>query len=170
MIKFLSCWITLIIVLFFISTSAMSQQINVKYHDGIVDLSNGQFHSYSLKYSSVVKEIFYNSSNRYLIVNLNGTYYQYCDIPSNVVDNWISAPSLGKFYIGRIKGEYDCRTYSSGASTSNETSNIVHGETAAIQSEVAPSDGTAHHGRSGTPLSPLLAIGLLSLIVLWLFR
>lgn len=34
--------------------------------------------------------MYYDSTNKYLIVKLKETYYHYCGISSNVVSNWIS--------------------------------------------------------------------------------
>jgi len=44
-----------------------------------------------------------------VIVNLAGTYYHYCEVPSAVFNNWRSADSMGQYYNSEIKGQYDCR-------------------------------------------------------------
>lgn len=80
--------------------------VEVKYYEN-VDVS--AFANLSLRPSSLVKEIYYKDSENYLIVNLKGTYYHYCKIPKNVVNNWVSSPSLGRYYISNIKGNFDCR-------------------------------------------------------------
>lgn len=99
-----------IFIVFFVCFShvALAKNIHVKYR-GVVDVENGQFVSYKLKPSSLVQEIYFDASNRYLIVNLNGTNYHYCGIEKNVVETWVSSESLGRFYNYNIKGNFDCR-------------------------------------------------------------
>lgn len=80
--------------------------VEVKYH-GNVDVST--FDNLHLKPSSFVKEIYYKKSEKYLIVNLKGTYYHYCRIPNYIVRNWVNASSLGRHYLSDIKGNFDCR-------------------------------------------------------------
>lgn len=108
--RFLVNSILIIILACLFASQVHAKQIYVKYR-GPVDTDNGHFHTYNLKSSSLVYEIFYDRPNSYLLVNLKGTFYHYCSIPSNVVNSWVSAPSLGRFYLGNIKGNYDCRIY-----------------------------------------------------------
>jgi hypothetical protein len=99
----------LILILFVFSVHA--RDINVKYRDGAVDVDNGNFVEFNLKDSSLIKEIFYDQANKYLLVRLQRTFYHYCSIPALVVNDWMSAPSLGKYYNVNVKGNYDCRIY-----------------------------------------------------------
>jgi hypothetical protein len=95
-----------ILILCLQSGIALSQEVNVKYR-GIVSLK--PFNCYELKESSLVKDICYDKSEKYLLVNLKGTFYHYCDIPNSVVSDWLSSNSLGRFYNSSVKGNYDCR-------------------------------------------------------------
>ena len=99
---------TLTLIIFLFVSCIHAQDINVKYR-GIVNVENGHFIDYPLKTSSLVKAIYYDESNEYLLVSLNGTFYHYCTIPVQVVNDWVDAPSLGKYYNAKIKGNYDCR-------------------------------------------------------------
>jgi hypothetical protein len=85
-----------------------AQDVNVKYR-GPVNVDNGHFVEYPLKQSSIVKAIYYDEPNEYLLVSLNGTFYHYCSIPMYVVNDWVGAPSLGGYYNAKVKGGYDCR-------------------------------------------------------------
>ncbi len=51
----------------------------------------------------------YDAEQEYVIVNLTGTYYHYCEVPQNVVNAWRAAESMGQFYNAAVKGRYDCR-------------------------------------------------------------
>ncbi len=97
------------LLLFLIVFSVYARDINVKYRDGAVNVDNGNFVEFDLKSSSLVKEIFYDQKNEYLLVRLKNTFYHCCSIPVVTVNNWISSPSLGKYYNANVNGNYDCR-------------------------------------------------------------
>ena len=58
--------------------------------------------------SSVVKRICYNEKNRNMILLLQDTYYSYCGINKQVVYEFESARSLGKYLNENIRGQYNC--------------------------------------------------------------
>ncbi|MBU2955073.1 KTSC domain-containing protein [Marinobacter sp. F3R08] len=59
--------------------------------------------------SSFVNRICYRSEKSYLVVLLNNTNYHYCRLPPEILENWLSAQSAGRFYNTFIKGNFDCR-------------------------------------------------------------
>ena len=77
----------------------------------MVKVDNQQLKYQSIQSSSLVKDMYYDSANKYLIVKLKETYYHYCGISPNIVSNWINSSSLGSYYLYEIKGNYDCRIY-----------------------------------------------------------
>ena len=83
-----------------------AETVYVKYR-GPVDLS--PFECDWIARSSVVKRLCYDMREKYVIVNLTGTYYHYCEVPSNVVAAWRSAESMGRFHSAHVKGRFDCR-------------------------------------------------------------
>lgn len=99
-----------ILFIFLLITSINAKDIYVKYN-GNVNVDNGNFEHFNLSYSSLIKDMYYDNKNKYLIVQLKSTYYNYCGIGKNTVDNWLSSGSLGGYYLGNIKGNYDCRVY-----------------------------------------------------------
>lgn len=60
--------------------------------------------------SSFVQRLCYDRREQYVIVQLSGVYYHYCEVPAQLVIAWQSAESLGRFYNTQVKGRYDCRT------------------------------------------------------------
>lgn len=86
--------------------TALAETVHVKHH-GPVTLSS--FECDWITRSSLVKRLCYDKKEAYVIVNLNGTYYHYCEVPSNVVTAWRNAESMGRFYNAHMKGRYDCR-------------------------------------------------------------
>jgi hypothetical protein len=92
---------------------ASAESVDVKYR-GSVDLK--AFECPTIKDSSFVKRVCYDKINQYMIVQLQRTYYHYCEIGPQVVAAFIAADSLGRFYNATIKGSgadgpYDCRTH-----------------------------------------------------------
>ena len=96
------------ILLLGLGSSTFAKDIYVKYR-GTVNVSNGHFQQLVLKESSLVKNMYYDQGNSYLLVRLKSTYYHYCSIPQSVVSDWRRATSLGRYYNYNIKGNYDCR-------------------------------------------------------------
>ncbi len=91
-----------------VSINILASNIYVQYR-GNVNVDNGYFEQINLKESRFVKEMYYDTGNKYLIVRLKNKYYHYCSIPKSTVNKWTSSSSLGKFYNLNIKGNYDCR-------------------------------------------------------------
>jgi KTSC domain-containing protein len=87
-------------------TLSTAETVVVKYR-GPVDLS--PFACEWVTRSSVVKRLCYDAREKYVIVNLTGTYYHYCEVPPDLVAAWRQADSMGRFYNGRVKGRFDCR-------------------------------------------------------------
>jgi hypothetical protein len=87
------------------SAGALAETVFVKYQ-GPVDLKT---FTCTDTESSLVHRICYQSEQSYLVVLLDQTYYHYCRIPSQEVTQWLNADSKGRFYLGNIKGNFDCR-------------------------------------------------------------
>lgn len=90
------------------STPAIAETVFVKYR-GAVDLA--PFECKLITRSSLIKRLCYDPKESYVIVNLTGTYYHYCEVPTGIVASWYQADSMGRYYNARIKGQYDCRVY-----------------------------------------------------------
>ena len=91
-----------------ISSEARSENVAVKYN-GLVDLK--PFECQAVTRSSFIQRVCYDRSNEYMLINLSGTYYHYCEIDKPTVAALIAADSMGKFFNSAIKGRFDCRTH-----------------------------------------------------------
>lgn len=92
-----------------LATPIEAETVNVKYQ-GPVSLDT--FDCAPIKASSLVKRLCYDEPRSYLVVDLDGTYYHYCAVDPATVEEWRSAPSLGRFYNANIKGgAFDCRDH-----------------------------------------------------------
>lgn len=83
--------------------------VSVKYRDTPVNLASGRFTYLSTEESSLVRGAWYDASNEYLVIALDGIYYHYCGLPTHVWVAFQDAGSFGAFYNSRLKGNYDCR-------------------------------------------------------------
>lgn len=106
--------ISAIALLGVISQNAGAESVFVKYR-GVVSLA--PFKCTDVTRSSTVERVCYDNSNQYMIIDLSGTYYHYCDVPSTIVTALLAADSIGSYYAENIKGSrgsgpYDCRTRS----------------------------------------------------------
>lgn len=95
-----------VLFLFLILGQASAETVFVKYR-GPVDLA--PFKCETVTRSSLVRRVCYDSREQYMIINLQGTYYHYCEIDSRTVGQLLGAESKGRFYIAVIKGRFDCR-------------------------------------------------------------
>ena len=88
-----------------VTAPCRSETVDVKYR-GPVDLSS--FVCTPIERSSLVRRVCYENPNSYMIVNLNGTYYNYCNIDSKTVGTFLAAVSMGHYFNAAIKGHFDC--------------------------------------------------------------
>lgn len=101
----------LIVLLF--ATEARCETVDVKYR-GPVDLKT--FACTDTPRSSFIQRVCYDKAQSYMVINLRGTYYHYCELPPATFDSLMGPPSMGQFYNQNIKGTgkdgpYDCRTH-----------------------------------------------------------
>ena len=52
--------------------------------------------------STVVQRICYDETQRHLLVNIGGTYSEYCRLPAATFEAFVVAPSMGQYYRQRI--------------------------------------------------------------------
>jgi KTSC domain len=103
----------MVVVVAFLSSSVSAETVNVKYR-GVVDLA--PFECTNTPRSSFIQRVCYDKAQSYMLINLTGTYYHYCELPSATFEAFMVAPSMGQFYNQNIKGTgsdgpYDCRTH-----------------------------------------------------------
>jgi hypothetical protein len=85
-----------------------AETVQVKYR-GQVDLR--PFKCTDVTQSSIVRRVSFDKTNSYMLINLGGTYYHYCEIDGGTVSSLLAADSIGSFYNSTIKGRFDCRTH-----------------------------------------------------------
>jgi KTSC domain len=99
--------------LLLLTAEARSETVDVKYR-GPLDLKT--FECRDINRSSFIQRVCYDKAQSYMVINLNGTYYHYCELPVATFAGLMIAASMGQFYNTNIKGNgadgpYDCRTH-----------------------------------------------------------
>lgn len=94
------------------SQIASAETVQVKY---LGPVSLDAFTCTDVRESSDVARICYDSKERYMVIKLNKTYYQYCEIDAATVAALQSARSKRDFFQANIRGSgsdgpFDCRT------------------------------------------------------------
>jgi|SRR5215469_5614105 len=101
-------WVAVCVVALLLSFGqAKAETVEVKYR-GLVDLA--PFTCETVTRSSLVQRVCYDPREQYMIINLHGIYYHYCEIDAGTVDQLLTAQSMGRFFNAVIKGRFDCRT------------------------------------------------------------
>lgn len=92
-------------VLCFIAFNIYAEDVHVEY------FGNVKLQDYSCSYvtSSLVKRVCFDEKRNSLILLLRNSYYSYCNVPKEKLQQLISASSIGKYYNEEIKGKFDCR-------------------------------------------------------------
>ncbi|MES2613728.1 MAG: KTSC domain-containing protein [Pseudomonadota bacterium] len=103
----------LLSALLLLGQTASAETVQVKYN-GAVSLD--AFACSDVKEGSDVKRICYDKAERYMLIQLKSTYYQYCSIDATTVQNLQSASSKREFFETRIRGSgsdgpFGCRTH-----------------------------------------------------------
>jgi hypothetical protein len=88
------------------ASQAEAESVYVKYR-GEVDLA--PFKCSTVTRSSFIHRVCYDDREAYMLIDLNGTYYHYCEVDSGTVSKLLSADSIGRYYNAAIKGNFDCR-------------------------------------------------------------
>lgn len=99
-------------MLLLLSAEVRSELADVRYR-GPVDLKT--FDCRDTPRSTFVQRVCYDKPKSYMIINLRGTNYHYCELPASTYNALMAAPSMGQFFNQSIKGSgsdgpYDCRT------------------------------------------------------------
>jgi hypothetical protein len=97
----------LIFAAMLVPTIAATETVDVKYR-GPVDLES--FACKDTPQSSFVRRVCFDKANSYMLIQLQGTWYHYCEIDPGTVGSLLGAESVGRYFNASIKGRFDCRT------------------------------------------------------------
>lgn len=99
-------------MLLFISFATKAETVDVKYLGAV---SLGDFSCSDIRESSDVTRICYDKAERYMLIRLKSTYYQYCEVDASTAKELLSARLKRDYFQSRIKGSgsdgpFDCRS------------------------------------------------------------
>lgn len=99
-----------------VAEARVGESICVKYGPCPLDLS--AFICTDMPRSSFVRRIFYDAPKAFMVINLSGIWYPYCQIGPGTVQALITAEHVGSFYNQTIRsrrygarGPFDCRDH-----------------------------------------------------------
>jgi hypothetical protein len=93
--------IAFILALFFTAPWEEAEIVEVR-DRGPVDLA--PFTCQDVTRSSVINRVCYDSELRRMLVQRHAAYLQYCDVPQDMRDALLKAPSMGRFFRAHIEG------------------------------------------------------------------
>ncbi|MEH2614170.1 KTSC domain-containing protein [Bradyrhizobium sp. AZCC 1693] len=104
-----------ILALLFTASWQEAETVDVR-DRGPVDLR--AFTCQDVTRSSIIARVCYDDANQYMLIQRNGVYDHYCELPKAARDALLNAPSMGQYFKANIKatgsdenGPYDCRTH-----------------------------------------------------------
>ena len=103
--------IAFIIALLFAAPWEEAESVDVRYL-GPVNLKS--FICQDITRSSLIERVCYDRRSRRMLVRRNAVYDQYCELPKDMVDAFLNAPSMGQYFKANIEGDerpYVCRTH-----------------------------------------------------------
>jgi len=101
------------LILYLLTAPFGSETVDVR-DRGAVDLKT--FECRDINRSSLIQRVCYDRAQRTLIVGFGGSYDDYCDLPQQTFESFMTAPSMGQFFKANIRGSgpdtrYDCRMH-----------------------------------------------------------
>jgi hypothetical protein len=95
---------------------ASAETVVIKYR-GPVDLT--RMSCVTITRSSPINRLCYDCKEKYVVVQLDATYYHDCGVPADVISNWRAAQSIGRYYNAESKA---ASTAAEGTCRRNESS------------------------------------------------
>jgi hypothetical protein len=88
-------------------TQKAANYVEVKYRSTPVNLFAQGFEYHNTDASSFIRGAWYDQQNRYLVMNIDGTYYNYCGVPESVWRGFKESESYGRFFNASIKESFE---------------------------------------------------------------
>jgi hypothetical protein len=92
----------------FLAVPVAAEKVDVKGRRTPIDLSNTQLVEQACKPSVCIDNVYYDPKHQYLVFQARGTYYHRCEVPAEVVQEWVESNNLKRYYDRYIKPDYDC--------------------------------------------------------------
>lgn len=83
-------------------------EVDVKYREDKVQVSGDNFEHFRAR--GLLSNAWYDKTEKYLIVQLDGTNYHYCEVPNEKWNILKTSENPYLSYQKMLKGNFDCRT------------------------------------------------------------
>ena len=80
--------------------------VSVKY-GGEIDLA--PFRCSDISKGRRVSRVCYDVGNRYLLIRVEQSYQQFCEVDAGITDRFLSSPSTDHFFKSIIEDRHECR-------------------------------------------------------------
>ncbi len=88
-------------------TQKAAHYVEVKYRGSPVNLAALGFEYHNTDASSFIRGAWYDKQNKYLVMNIDGTYYNYCGVPESVWRGFKESESYGRYFNASIKESFE---------------------------------------------------------------
>ena len=95
---------TALLILFLVGASASAEIVSVQ-NRGLIDLSGFVCTDVSKSY---IRRVCYDSTHRYMLVDLNGLWHDYCGITKVKVRKLLAAESVARYFSAHVRRQYNC--------------------------------------------------------------
>lgn len=97
-------------ILLLLAAPVGTEMVDVR-DSGPVDL--GTFECRDINRCTMIQRVCYDPAQRAMIVGIKGGYNRFCELPPEMFDGFMTAPSMGQFFNQKISGlasdgRYDC--------------------------------------------------------------
>jgi len=82
--------------------------MEIKGRETPIVFSNKVFEVTDTTKSSFIESAMYDDIKDYMVINISGTNYQYCNVENDVWNSFKKADSFGTYYNKNIKNKYNC--------------------------------------------------------------
>jgi hypothetical protein len=87
---------------------AAAQQVTIAGRDSTVNLGSQKFLRHELRDARLVKEIYYDQEDEYLVYRLRTIYYQRCEVPADILEEWLQADSPDGYFRRQVEDSFEC--------------------------------------------------------------
>ena len=84
-----------------------AEYVEVKYQATPVNLAAPGFEYHNTETSSFIRGAWYDKQHQYLVMNIDGTYYNYCGVPEFVWRGFKQSESYGRYFNASIKESFE---------------------------------------------------------------
>jgi len=75
-----------------------------------VRLDAPNFSKYELPHGNAINAVYYDSQNQYAVYQERTLFQHRCEVPADVIDEWVADGASDSYYERKIDDRYDCNS------------------------------------------------------------